>query len=105
MAGPNNHPENRVLRFAPSPTGLLHLGNARIALLNWLAAQPGGRLILRFDDTDIERSREEYVAAIRRDLSWLGIGWDEEARQSTRLARYQQSRGCVTRVWAALPVL
>ena len=76
-------------RFAPSPTGLLHVGNIRTALHNWmLARKSGGRFILRIDDTDAERSREEYVEAIRADLTWLGIAWDQEERQSARRARY-----------------
>lgn len=76
-------------RFAPSPTGHLHVGNIRTALHNWmLARQAGGRFILRIDDTDAERSREEYVDAIRADLQWLGIDWDQEERQSARLDRY-----------------
>lgn len=77
-------------RFAPSPTGLLHVGNIRTALHNWmLARKAGGRFILRIDDTDAERSREEYVDAIRADLTWLGLGWDAEGRQSARLVRYE----------------
>ena len=61
-------------RFAPSPTGLLHVGNIRTALHNWLLARKqGGRFLLRIDDTDAERSREEYVKAIRADLAWLGL--------------------------------
>jgi glutamyl-tRNA synthetase len=79
-----------VTRFAPSPTGRLHIGNIRTALHNWLLArQAGGTFILRIDDTDAERSREEYVAAIREDLSWLGLDWDREERQSARLERYE----------------
>ncbi len=79
-----------VTRFAPSPTGRLHVGNIRTALHNWmLAKQAGGRFLLRIDDTDAERSREEYVDAIRSDLAWLGIVPDGEERQSTRLAKYQ----------------
>ena len=79
-----------VVRFAPSPTGHLHLGNVRAAVLNWLfARRHGGRFILRFDDTDPNRVREEYVTAIREDLAWLGLDWDEEIRQSTRLDRYR----------------
>ena len=78
-----------TVRFAPSPTGHLHVGNVRTALLNWLCARKaGGRFILRFDDTDAERSREDYVEAIRADLRWLGLDWDDEARQSARTARY-----------------
>lgn len=76
-------------RFAPSPTGVLHVGNIRTALHNWmLARQTGGTFILRIDDTDAARSREEYVEAIRADLAWLGLDWDREERQSARLARY-----------------
>ncbi len=77
-------------RFAPSPTGRLHVGNIRTALHNWmLARQAGGTFILRIDDTDAERSREEYVDAIRADLAWLGLDWDREERQSARLERYE----------------
>ncbi|MFN4240019.1 MAG: glutamate--tRNA ligase [Erythrobacter cryptus] len=77
-------------RFAPSPTGRLHVGNIRTALHNWLLARKGGgRFILRIDDTDAARSREEYVAAIRADLAWLGLTWDGEERQSARIARYE----------------
>ncbi len=79
-----------VTRFAPSPTGRLHVGNIRTALHNWLLAkQAGGRFLLRIDDTDAERSREEHVAAIREDLAWLGIEPDGEERQSQRLAQYE----------------
>ncbi|WP_417814338.1 glutamate--tRNA ligase [Thalassospira alkalitolerans] len=78
-----------VLRFAPSPTGLLHVGNARVAMMNWLYARKhGGEFILRFDDTDPERSKDEYVDAIREDLKWLGIDWDREERQSLRQDKY-----------------
>ncbi|MDK9721787.1 MAG: glutamate--tRNA ligase [Rhodospirillales bacterium] len=78
------------VRFAPSPTGYLHVGNARVALINWLFAKAAnGRFVLRFDDTDFERSKPEYVEAIRRDLSWLGLSWDAEEFQSKRLDRYQ----------------
>jgi glutamyl-tRNA synthetase len=76
-------------RFAPSPTGRLHVGNIRTALHNWmLARKGGGRFILRIDDTDAARSREDYVHSIRDDLVWLGLNWDAEERQSARLARY-----------------
>lgn len=78
------------VRFAPSPTGRLHLGNARAALVNWLfARRTGGRFMLRLDDTDRERSREEYAAAIETDLGWLGLEWDELVRQSDRFAAYR----------------
>ncbi|MBI4182831.1 MAG: glutamate--tRNA ligase [Proteobacteria bacterium] len=77
------------VRFAPSPTGFLHVGNARIALVNWLFARAGrGRFILRIDDTDTERSTAAYARAIEEDLAWLGLDWDEFARQSDRMARY-----------------
>ncbi len=81
------------VRFAPSPTGYLHIGNARIALLNWLfARKAGGRFLLRLDDTDTGRSRAEYAAAIEEDLHWLGLDWDEgPIRQSDRLARYAEA--------------
>ncbi len=80
-----------VSRFAPSPTGRLHVGNARTALVTWLfVRRAGGRFILRFDDTDRERCREEHVEAIRTDLRWLGLEWDREERQSSRLDRYDK---------------
>ncbi|HTH28829.1 MAG TPA: glutamate--tRNA ligase, partial [Sphingobium sp.] len=78
-------------RFAPSPTGRLHVGNIRTALHNWLwARKNGGRFCLRIDDTDAERSREEHVAAIRADLAWLGLDHDGEARQSARFELYEE---------------
>ncbi|MBM3490283.1 MAG: glutamate--tRNA ligase [Alphaproteobacteria bacterium] len=77
------------VRFAPSPTGRLHVGNARTALVNWLyARQQAGWFLLRLDDTDRERSRPEFAAAIEEDLRWLGLAWDALARQSDRLAHY-----------------
>ncbi len=81
-----------VTRFAPSPTGYLHVGNLRAALFNWLIARKaGGTFILRLDDTDPERSKVEYVDAIREDLEWLGLTWDREERQSDRLDRYAEA--------------
>ena len=81
---------NAVTRFAPSPTGRLHVGNIRTALHNWLWARKcGGRFILRLDDTDAERSSEEYAQAIREDLAWLGMTPDEEYRQSERFHLYE----------------
>ena len=78
-----------VTRFAPSPTGYLHVGNLRTALFNWLIARKaGGRFILRLDDTDAERSTEAYAQAIQEDLAWLGLTWDRIERQSARLDRY-----------------
>ncbi len=77
------------LRFAPSPTGLLHVGNARIALANYLLAKRhGGQFLLRLDDTDTERNRPEWEDAIPYDLTWMGLSWDETFRQSDRLDRY-----------------
>lgn len=79
-----------VLRFAPSPTGFLHVGNARMALINGLlATHLGGHFILRMDDTDAERSKAEYATAIERDLAWMGLSWDRVEHQSARLERYQ----------------
>jgi len=78
-----------TVRFAPSPTGRIHIGNARTALLNVLfARKSGGTFILRYDDTDLERSRVEYADAIAVDLAWLGVTVDRVARQSERIALY-----------------
>jgi glutamyl-tRNA synthetase len=78
-------------RFAPSPTGHLHVGNIRAALHNWMwARKSGGRFLLRLDDTDAERSREEYADSIRADLAWLGLHPDAETRQSDRFALYDR---------------
>ncbi|WP_227271105.1 glutamate--tRNA ligase [Roseobacter weihaiensis] len=77
-------------RFAPSPTGYIHIGNLRTALMNYLIARKaGGSFILRIDDTDPERSKEEYVDGIKRDLEWLGLHWDRVDRQSARLDLYE----------------
>ena len=79
-----------VTRFAPSPTGALHVGNVRTALHNWMwARKHGGRFLLRIDDTDLERSKDAYVEAIRADLGWLGFDIDGEERQSARFALYE----------------
>lgn len=79
-----------ITRFAPSPTGTLHVGNLRTALHNWLFAKAnGGRFLLRIDDTDRERSEERHVASIRADLAWLGLPPDGEERQSARFDRYE----------------
>jgi glutamyl-tRNA synthetase len=81
-----------IVRFAPSPTGLIHIGNARTALLNALfARRGGGTFILRFDDTDLERSKPEFAEAIEEDLVWLGIGPDRVVRQSERFALYRSA--------------
>jgi len=80
-----------VVRFAPSPTGLLHVGNARTALFNALyARREGGTFVLRLDDTDRARSEERYVEAIETDLAWLGIPPDRTERQSARIGRYEE---------------
>ena len=85
-----------VTRFAPSPTGRLHVGNVRTALLNWLLArQAGGRFILRLDDTDTARSTEEFAQSIRDDLQWLGMAPDAEEKQSARMARYEEVLGAL----------
>lgn len=81
-----------AVRFAPSPTGRLHVGNARIALVNWLFARKrGGSFLLRLDDTDRERSTAEFAAAIEEDLRWLGLDWDAFARESDRFPRYDEA--------------
>jgi glutamyl-tRNA synthetase len=81
-----------IVRFAPSPTGRIHIGNARVALINFLyASGHHGRFILRFDDTDFARSTEEFAAAIEVDLAWLGITPDAVFRQSQRVALYDQA--------------
>lgn len=80
-------------RFAPSPTGWLHIGNLRAALFNYaIARQNGGTFILRIDDTDPERSKEEYVEGVKEDLTWLGITWDRMERQLLRLDRYAAAK-------------
>ncbi|AXI48120.1 glutamate--tRNA ligase [Sulfitobacter sp. SK012] len=79
-----------ITRFAPSPTGWIHVGNLRTALMNYLIARKaGGEFILRIDDTDPVRSKEEYVDGIKRDLEWLGLHWDRVERQSLRMDRYE----------------
>ena len=81
-----------VTRFAPSPTGYLHVGNLRTALFNYLIARKaGGQFILRLDDTDPERSKQEYADGIKQDLEWLGLTWDRVERQSDRLERYEEA--------------
>lgn len=91
-------------RFAPSPTGLLHVGNVRTALHNWLLARKaGGRFLLRIDDTDAARSREDYVAGIRADLAWLGLAPDGEERQSARLAIYEEAFARLTAAGRVYP--
>jgi len=82
------------LRFAPSPTGLIHVGNLRTALFNWLIAKRAdGDFLLRFDDTDAERSRPTFADAIVEDLAWVGIRPDEVFRQSDRISLYKTAAG------------
>ena len=79
------------VRFAPSPTGFLHIGSARTFIFNWLyARRNGGAMILRIDDTDVERNTEASLTSIYEGLRWLDLGWDEEYRQSERLALHRQ---------------
>ena len=79
------------VRFAPSPTGFLHVGSARTFIFNWLyARRNGGTVVLRLDDTDVERNTEASVNSIFDGLRWLDLGWDEEYRQSERLALHRQ---------------
>ena len=85
-------PKTARTRFAPSPTGYLHLGNARAALFSWLAAQNGGEMLLRMEDTDGGRGEERHIAAIAEDLAWLGLTWTGGARrQSESAARHAES--------------
>ena len=80
------------VRFAPSPTGNLHVGNLRTALVNFLfVRRQGGHFMLRIDDTDTDRSTAAFEASIREDLQWMGMQWDSEDRQSARLARYDDA--------------
>ena len=80
------------VRFAPSPTGYLHIGGARTALFNWLFARKmGGKLILRIEDTDIERLKEDSVSQIITSLKWLGIDWDEGPERGGDYGPYYQS--------------
>jgi len=80
-------------RFAPSPTGWLHIGNLRAALFNYaIARQQGGTFVLRIDDTDQERSKDEYIQGIKDDLTWLGLEWDRVEHQSARMDRYLDAK-------------
>ena len=79
-----------ICRFAPSPTGRLHVGNVRTALMNWLFARENkGKFILRIDDTDTSRSTDAYELGIKDDLNWLGLGWDYTFNQSDRFQKYR----------------
>ena len=80
-----------ITRFAPSPTGHIHLGNMRSCFLNWIfAKKENGKFILRFDDTDKERSKQEFVDSIQEDLKWMNVNHDEIFYQSKRLDRYNE---------------
>lgn len=85
---------NKVItRFAPSPTGYLHVGNIRTALINYLySLKHGGEFILRIDDTDLERSKKEYEEAIKKDLQWLGFKWDKSFNQLPRIDKYEAAK-------------
>ena len=90
MIDPSANRPVRV-RFAPSPTGFLHVGSARTFIFNWLYAQHNrGTMILRLDDTDVERNTEASVSSIFDGLRWLGLGWDEEYKQSERLELHRK---------------
>ena len=92
MSPPGGEPQ-RVTRFAPSPTGELHLGNARTALFNLLLARSaGGRLLLRIEDTDTERSLDSHATALMADLRWLGIDWDAGPDREDERGPYRQSQ-------------
>jgi len=81
------------VRFAPSPTGRIHVGNVRTALMNVLFARgQGGQVLLRIDDTDLERSTAEYEQGIKDDLTWLGLHWDETFNQSHHFDRYEAAK-------------
>ena len=75
-----------ICRFAPSPSGFIHVGNARSAILNWIYTRnQNGKFILRIDDTDTSKSNKEYEIAIKEDLKWLGLDWDKSFNQFSRL--------------------
>ena len=78
-------------RFAPSPTGKIHIGNARSAILNWIFCQKNqGEFILRIDDTDVNRSTKEFEKSIKNDLTWLGLNWSYTFNQSSRKNIYNE---------------
>lgn len=92
MADSTSHSQNPRVRFAPSPTGYLHVGSARTFIFNWLFARHnGGTMVFRLDDTDTERNSEASVQSIFEGLRWLGLDWDEEYRQSERLDLHRQA--------------
>ena len=86
------------VRFAPSPTGYLHIGGARTFIFNWLYARHNrGTMILRIDDTDVERNTELSLESIHQGLEWLELGWDEFYRQSERVALHRQAAWAILR--------
>lgn len=92
------------LRFAPSPTGYLHVGNARLALINWLfARRNAGAFLLRLDDTDAARNTQAFADAIEHDLRWLGLDWDAFVRQSDRRALYEDAAAALRRAGRLYP--
>jgi glutamyl-tRNA synthetase len=83
----------KICRFAPSPTGFLHVGNIRAAIINFLYAKRiGGKFLLRLDDTDVERVRDEYRDMILTDMAWLGLTYDQLFKESDRLDRYEEAK-------------
>ena len=105
-AHPSPAPTAPIVRFAPSPTGRIHIGNARTALLNFFFARKhGGTFLLRFDDTDSERSTEEYALGIEVDLAWLGVTPDADFRQSERFALYDAAARQLKEAGTALSLL
>ncbi len=94
-----------AVRFAPSPTGRIHIGNVRTAVLNYLfAVKTGGSFMLRLDDTDLERSTDAFADGIRRDLRWLGMTWAREARQQDRFGRYREAADDLKAAASSIPV-
>src|SRR5271156_2378460 len=102
-----SHAEKPRVRFAPSPTGYLHVGGARTALFNWLFAKhENGTLLLRIEDTDVERNKPELVDGILEGLKWLGVEWDEGPFfQSQRLELYRAAAQRILVSGAAFPGL
>ena len=85
--------KSMLVRFAPSPTGLLHVGNLRTALVNYLFTKSqGGQFMLRIDDTDLARSKAEYEDGLKHELEWMGLHWDRFEKQSLRFERYEEAR-------------
>jgi glutamyl-tRNA synthetase len=98
MSQPDSSSAKPRVRFAPSPTGFLHVGSARTFIFNWLyARRMGGTMILRLDDTDVERNTDASVTSIFEGLKWLGLGWDEEYKQSERGALHRQMAEAIFR--------